>query len=57
MTYGSDFVQESERRGGGRRVQFTVSYSFGNAKARKPDMRKQGGGGDMGGGYGGDMDY
>lgn len=57
MTYGSDFVQEAERRGGGRRVQFSVSYSFGNAKARKPDKRPSGNGegGSMDGGY--DMDY
>ena len=59
MTYGSDFEQYTERYRGGCRVQFSVSYSFGNAKARKPDMRKPAGnGGGMGdGGYGGDMDY
>ena len=56
MTYGADFIQEAERRGGGRRVQFAVSYSFGNAKARKPDARQRRTDAGMGeGGY--DADY
>lgn len=56
VTYGTDFIQKAERRGGGgRQVQFTVSYSFGNAKPTKPDKHRQSGG--MGGGYGGETDY
>ena len=56
VTYGTDFIQKTERRGGGgRQVQFTVSYSFGNAKPTKPDKHRQSGG--MGGGYGGETDY
>lgn len=55
MTYGSDFVQETDRRGMGRQVRFSVSYSFGNAKARKPD-RRNGYGGEAGGMGGYEMD-
>ncbi len=50
MTYGSNFIQETKRQGGGRRVQFTVSYSFGNAKARKTSQHNNRDG-DMSGGY------
>lgn len=53
-TYGPTFEQLSERCRGGRRVQFIVSYSFGNAKPRKPEMRPGSMDGDgMGGNYGG----
>lgn len=36
ITYGEGYTQTTERWRGGRRIQFTVKYSFGN-------MRKQGG--------------
>lgn len=36
ITYGDNFTQTSQRWRGGRRIQFTVKYSFGN-------MRKKGG--------------
>lgn len=36
ITYGEGYTQTSERWRGGRRIQFTIKYSFGN-------MRKQGG--------------
>ena len=55
-TFGTDFVQYSERRGGGRQVRFTVSYSFGNAKPTKPTKHRPGGDA-AGGGYGGESDY
>lgn len=35
FTYGTDYSQEAERWRGGRRIQFTVKYSFGNMKAQR----------------------
>lgn len=35
FTYGDGYSQESERWRGGRRIQFTVKFSFGNMKAQR----------------------
>lgn len=53
-TYGNGYSQYSKNWGSGRRFQVTVSYNFGNMKA-KPNKHTQGEAGGMGGGE--DMDY
>lgn len=53
-TYGNGYSQYSKNWGSGRRFQITVSYNFGNMKA-KPNKHTQGEVGGMGGGE--DMDY
>lgn len=41
ITDGPTYHMESERKGGGRRLNFTVSYSFGNMRAKKPKIKKE----------------
>lgn len=41
-TYGANYSQENKRWRGGRNVQFTVKYSFGNMRAKKGADRQNG---------------
>jgi outer membrane receptor protein involved in Fe transport len=55
VTSGNSYTQEAEHRGGGRRLNFAITYNFGNMKAKKPNKQKsqqdEGGSGyDSGGG-------
>jgi outer membrane receptor protein involved in Fe transport len=41
FTYGDTYTQESERWRGGRRIQLTVKYSFGNMKSKQNKRNNQ----------------
>lgn len=51
--YGDGYTQYTERWRGGRRIQFTVKYAFGNMKAKpNKNQNQMGEPSDNGGGYG-----
>ena len=41
VTYGTAFYQDAENWRGGRQVALTITYGFGNMRAKKPDPKKR----------------
>lgn len=56
IVYGDGFTQVTERWRGGRRIQFTVKYSFGNMKKQGNNRHQEAEPSD-GSGYGDSMDF